>query len=172
MDWKSVVAKIAPTAALALGGPLAGSVVEAIGAICGISEPTQEKIKAVIENGQLTGAQIVELKSLELKLQNEEKERGFKYAALEYEDRAGARKANVEGGTMGKLFWFSIWLISTVLISELVVLRYGIPHGVPEIVVGRILGLLDSVAIQVLNFWFGTSSGSVRKTDLMLQNAK
>ncbi len=58
--------------------------------------------------------------------------------------------------------------MTTVLVSELIVLRYGIPHGVPEIVVGRILGLLDSIAIQVLNFWYGTSSGPVRKTDLMV----
>lgn len=68
---------------------------------------------------------------------------------------------------MNKLFWFSIWLISTVLISELCVLYFGLPHGIPEIIIGRILGLLDSIAIQVLNFWFGTSSGSVRKTDIM-----
>ena len=168
MDWKETLAKLAPTVATALGGPLAGAAVSALGDLLGISEPTQEKIKAAIESGQLTGQQIADLKSLELKLQAEEKERGFRYAELEFKDRDSARKASVEGGTLNKLFWFSIWLVTTVLVSELIVLRYGIPHGVPEIVVGRILGLLDSIAIQVLNFWYGTSSGSVRKTDLMV----
>lgn len=172
MDWKSVLSKLAPTAAYMLGGPLAQAGVEAIGEIFGISEPTQDKIKDFIERGQLTGQQIADLKSLELRLKAEEQERGFRYEELVYKDRADARRANVEGGTMGKLFWFSIWLISTVLISELIVLWYGIPHGVPEIIVGRILGLLDSIALQILNFWFGTSSGSVRKTDLLNQNAK
>jgi hypothetical protein len=168
MDWKETLAKLAPTVATALGGPLAGAAVSALGDLLGISEPTQEKIKAAIESGQLTGQQIADLKSLELKLQAEEKERGFRYAELEFKDRDSARKASVDGGTLNKLFWFSIWLVTTVLVSELIVLRYGIPHGVPEIVVGRILGLLDSIAIQVLNFWYGTSSGSVRKTDLMV----
>ena len=168
MDWKETLAKLAPTVATALGGPLAGAAVSALGDLLGISEPTQEKIKAAIESGQLTSQQIADLKSLELKLQAEEKERGFRYAELEFKDRDSARKASVDGGTLNKLFWFSIWLVTTVLVSELIVLRYGIPHGVPEIVVGRILGLLDSIAIQVLNFWYGTSSGSVRKTDLMV----
>ena len=121
-----------------------------------------------MESGKLSADHIFELKRLVLQYQNDEKERGFKYADLEYKDRDSARKASVEGGTLNKLFWFSIWLVTTVLVSELIVLRYGIPHGVPEIVVGRILGLLDSIAIQVLNFWYGTSSGSVRKTDLMV----
>ena len=168
MTWLDTVKKLAPTVASALGGPAAGIAITALGELFGISEPTQDKIKDFVESGKLSAGHIFELKRLELQYLNDEKERGFKYADLEYKDRDSARKASVEGGTLNKLFWFSIWLISTVLISELIVLRYGIPHGVPEIVVGRILGLLDSIAIQVLNFWYGTSSGSVRKTDLMV----
>lgn len=169
MDWKAVLGKIAPTVAVALGGPLAGGVVEVIGDLLGISDPTQDKIKSAIEQGQLTGQQIADLKTLELKLQAEERERGFRYVELEFKDREGARRANVDGGTMKQLFWLSFWLITTVLIAELCVLWLGIPHGVPEIIVGRVLGMLDSVAMQVMNFWYGTSSGSVRKTDLISQ---
>lgn len=168
MDWLDTLKKIAPTVVSATLGPAAGVAFTAIGELLDISEPTQDKIKNFIESGKLTSEHIFELKKLELQFQNDEKERGFKYAELEFKDRDSARKASVEGGTLNKLFWFSIWLVTTVLVSELIVLRYGIPHGVPEIVVGRILGLLDSIAIQVLNFWYGTSSGSVRKTDLMV----
>lgn len=168
MTWLDTVKKLAPTVASALGGPAAGIAITALGELFGISEPTQDKIKDFVESGKLSADHVFELKRLELQYQNDEKERGFKYADLEYKDRDSARKASVEGGTLNKLFWFSIWLVTTVLVSELIVLRYGIPHGVPEIVVGRILGLLDSIAIQVLNFWYGTSSGSVRKTDLMV----
>lgn len=168
MDWLNTLKKIAPTVVSATMGPAGGVAVEVLGALFGISEPTKEKLKDFVESGRLTADHIFELKRLELQYQNDEKERGFKYADLEFKDRDSARKASVEGGTLNKLFWFSIWLVTTVLVSELIVLRYGIPHGVPEIVVGRILGLLDAIAIQVLNFWYGTSSGSVRKTDLMV----
>ena len=68
---------------------------------------------------------------------------------------------------MNKLFWLSLWLLSTVLIAELCVLWLGIPHGVPEIIVGRVLGMLDGVAMQVMNFWYGTSHGSSEKTALL-----
>lgn len=169
MNWLDTLKKLAPTVAAALGGPLAGVAVTAIGELFGMAEPTQDKIKAAIENGSLTGEQISGIRTLEMKLKAEEAERGFRYADLEFRDRDSARKANVEGGTLNKLFWLSLWLISTVLIAELCVLRLGIPHGVPEIVVGRVLGMLDSVAMQVMNFWYGTSSGSARKTELAAQ---
>lgn len=168
MDWMETLKKIAPTVISATLGPAGSIAYEALGQLFGIADPTQDKIKDFVESGRLTPDHLFELKRLELQYQNDEKERGFKYADLEFRDRDSARKASVEGGTLNKLFWFSIWLVTTVLVSELIVLRYGIPHGVPEIVVGRILGLLDSIAIQVLNFWYGTSSGSVRKTDLMV----
>jgi hypothetical protein len=141
--------------------------VSAIGNILGIDGATQTQIKAAIEQGQLTPDHIAKLRELELQYQNNEKERGFKYAELAFKDRDSARQANVTGGTLGKLFWMSLWLISTVLIAELCVLWFGVPHGVPEIIVGRVLGMLDSVAMQVMNFWFGTSSGSAQKTELL-----
>ncbi len=111
MNWLDTVKKLAPTVASALGGPAAGLAVTALGDLFGISEPTQDKIKDFVESGRLTADHIFELKRLELQYQNDEKERGFKYAELEYKDRDSARKASVEGGTLNKLFWFSIPLL-------------------------------------------------------------
>ena len=110
MDWKEVVGKLAPTVASAFLGPLGGVAVSAVGEILGISEPTQDKIKAAIENGQLTGEQISQIRQLEMKLKSEESERGFKYAELEFKDRDSARRANTEGGIQGKLFVLSLHL--------------------------------------------------------------
>jgi len=171
MDWKNILSKVAPTVASALGGPLAGEIVSTIGELFGITEPTQDKIRAAIEQGQLTGQQIADLKTLELRLQAEERERGFRYTELEFKDRDSARRANVDGGTMGRLFWLSVLLLVITLGSELVVLFNGYPDSVQEVIVGRVLGLMDAVAMMVLAFWYGTSSGSVRKTDLLTQAA-
>ena len=108
MTWLDTVKKLAPTVASALGGPAAGVAVEVLGALFGVAEPTKEKLKDFVESGRLTADHVFELKRLELQYQNDEKERGFKYADLEYKDRDSARKASVEGGTLDKLFWFSI----------------------------------------------------------------
>jgi hypothetical protein len=170
MNWLSTLGKLAPTVASALGGPLAGVAVTALGELFGINEPTQDKIKVAIENGSMTGEQISAIRQLEMKLKNDEAERGFKYAELEFKDRDSARKANVEGGTANKLFWMSLVLLVITLGSELVVLFNGYPKALPEIIVGRILGLMDSVALMVLAYWYGTTNGSARKTDMLNQS--
>lgn len=172
MNWIDTIKKIAPTVASALVGPLGGAAVTAIGELFGMAEPTQDKIKAMIENGQMTGQQIADLRTLEMTLKAEEAERGFKYAELEYKDRDSARKANVDGGTAVMLFWLSLILLVMTLGAELVVLFNGYPAALPQIIVGRVLGLMDSVALMVLSYWYGTSNGSSRKTDLLSQAAK
>lgn len=167
MDWTTTLKQLAPTVASALGGPLAGIAVQALGSVFGVSEPTQSKIAEVITNSQMTPESIAKLKELELQYQNEEKERGFKYAELAFKDRDSARNANVSGGIQKYLFVMSVLLLALALGAEIVVLFYGYPKTVPDIVVGRVLGLLDSVAMLVLSYYYGTSSSSSQKNELL-----
>ena len=85
----------------------------------------------------------------------------------EIADRDSARKANVDGGTIKPLFWLSMLLLAVTLGSEVAVLFNGVPDSLPDIILGRVLGLLDSVALMVMAFWYGTTSGSARKTELL-----
>ena len=166
MDWLGVLKSLAPTVASALGGPLAGTAITAIGSLLGVSEPTKAKIEEAFVNGQLTGEQIAGLKQLEMKLKAEEQDRGFKYAELEYKDRADARNMAVQTGakTPAVLTWL---IVAIVLSLEGYILFNGTPERVSEIVMGRILGTLDMCLITVLSYWFGTTYGSSRKTDML-----
>ena len=169
MNWLDTINTIAPVVASALGGPLAGAAVTAIGGMFGIAEPTQDKIKAAIENGQMTGEQISGIRALELKLKADEAERGFKYSELEFKDRDSARNMNIQTGakTPAVLTWI---IVAIVLSLEGAILFNGLPQGVSELVTGRILGTLDMSLMMVLAFWFGTTYGSSKKTELL--NAK
>lgn len=167
MKWLEVIQNLAPTVATALGGPLAGVAVSALGSLFGISEPNQDKIRNFIESSQMNPDQIYKLKELELKYIADEKERGFKYAELAFKDRDSARTANVAGGTQKMLFALSLLLLTVCLGSEIFVLLNGIPKNTPDIIVGRILGLLDSVALLVLTYWYGTTNGSAVKTEML-----
>lgn len=167
MDWTQTLKQLAPTVASALLGPLGGIAVSAIGNIFGVSDATQAKIADAIQTGQMTPEQIGKLKELELEYQNNEKERGFRYAELEFKDRDSARKANVDGGTQKMLFWLSLVLLAGTMGSEGYVLFHGVPADTPELIVGRVLGLMDSVALMVLSYWYGTSNGSSEKTQLL-----
>jgi hypothetical protein len=48
------------------------------------------------------------------------------------------------------------------------VLVRGLPQGTSELVIGRVLGLLDAIAMTVLAYWYGTSSSSATKTQMLL----
>lgn len=157
MAWLDTLKAIAPTVATVLGGPLAGTAVAALASILGASDQTQDAIGRVLQNGGMTPDQLTEIRKLELQYQNDEKERDFRYADLAFRDVDSARKANVGGGTQVYLFWLSILLLTVCLGAEITVLFWGIPANVADIVAGRVLGLLDSVALLVLGYWYGTS---------------
>ncbi len=168
MNWLKTIKNLAPTVAAALGGPLAGEAATALVNIVGGGNI--EDVRKAIEGGRLTGEQIGQLRQLELQLQENERERGFKYAELAFKDRDSARQANVAGGTQRPLFWLSVLLLVLCLGTEVALLVLGLPVGTSELVVGRVLGLLDAIAMTVLAYWFGTSSSSATKTELLFKN--
>ena len=172
MDWLATLKSVAPTVAAALFGPLGAVAVASVGELLGLSSATKDKISEIIQAGQMTPEQIGKLRELELEYQNNEKERGFKYAELSFKDRDSARTANVSGGTQKPLFWLSLLLLSITLGTECMVLFKGYPEGTDPLVVGRVLGLMDAVAMLVLSYWYGTTNGSAIKNELLSQNVK
>lgn len=159
---------LAPTVASALLGPLGGIAVSALGSVLGVSDATTEKVAKVFQDGKLTPEQLSAIKELELKYKNDEAERDFKYADLAYKDRDSARRANVDGGVQKHMFVMSVILLLITLGCEVWVLFNGYPDDkLPEMVVGRILGLMDAVCMMVLTYWYGTTNGSLAKTNLL-----
>lgn len=168
MDWLATLKSVAPTVAAALFGPMGAVAVASVGELFGLSNATKDKISEIIQAGQMTPEQVGKLKELELEYQNNEKERGFKYAELSFKDRDSARTANVSGGTQKPLFWLSLLLLSITLGTECMVLFKGYPEGTDPLVVGRVLGLMDAVAMLVLSYWYGTTNGSAIKNELLV----
>ena len=167
MGWKEIIGTLAPTVASALGGPLAGAAVTAIGELLGISEPTQDKIKVAIENGSLTGEQVSAIRLLELKLKGEEEERGFRYTELEFKDRDSARGRDTELNKSGQRNYRAdtMFVLAVAVIVGLVYSIWTEPSinefmkGIVTLVLGRFLGYLDNI----YSFEFGTTRGSQNK---------
>lgn len=166
MNWLDTLKALAPTVASALGGPLAGAAVSAIGSVLGISEPTQANIAKMFQDGQLTAEHLAEIRKLELQYQNDEKERGFKYAELEFKDRDSARSMAVatHSLTPSVLTWI---IVTLTLVAEAALLFNQVPPGADPIIIGRVLGTMDSALVLVLSFWFGSNSSSQQKTALL-----
>ena len=164
MDWMTTLKQLAPTVASAFLGPLGGVAVAAIGSALGVSDATQDKIAEVIKSGQLTPEQIGDIKKLELAYQENEKERGFKYSELEFKDRDSARKREIEtkDGTNKTLAFLIIGAFLAMVAATLL----GFAK-VESVLAGTLVGYLSAKAEQVLAYYFGSSSGSKAKTDLL-----
>jgi hypothetical protein len=174
MNWIDIVKGVAPTVASALLGPLGGVAVSAIGNALGMSEPTQDAIAKAFTDGQIKPEDLAKIKQLEIEFKTHESDMGYKYSELAYKqdalavgDRDSARKANVTGGAQMPLFWLSLVLLIVTLGCEIAVLFLGYPPTTSEMVVGRILGLMDAVAMMVLVYWYGSNKDSARKTEML-----
>lgn len=164
MDWKDILTKIAPTVATAVLGPLGGAALTSIASILGIDQKTEAAISKAIMSGQLTADQVAQLKQLEMQYQNEEAERGFKYAELVYKDVADARQREsvVKDNVNRNLAYVIVGAFLALVGSTL--LGYA---RVDSVLAGTLVGYLSAKCEQVLAYYFGSSRGSDKKTELL-----
>ena len=164
MDW---LKQIAPTLAAALGGPLAGVAVQALGAALGWQDATKDKVTELLQSGQMTGEQIAAVKIAELQLKQHESDNGFKFAELDVRDRESARtrEGTVKDGTNQVLAFVVVGAFLAMVGATLL----GFAK-VESVLAGTLVGYLSAKAEQVLAYYFGSSKGSDRKTELIAQS--
>lgn len=167
MDWMNTLKALAPTVFSAFLGPLGGIAVSAVGNLLGVSDATQDKIADAIKTGQLTPEQVGKLKELELQYQENEKERGFKYAELAFKDVDSARNMAIQTKSMTPTY------LSYGVLGGGGVFLWAVLFGyakVDSVLAGTLIGYIVSEMKQVLQFWLGSSVGS-RDKDVMLANS-
>lgn len=163
-NWIAVLKTIAPTVAAALGGPLAGAAVAAVGAAIGLDSPTKDAIEKALQRGQMPPDALAKLQELELEYQNQERERGFKFAELEFKDRADARA--MQSATKSLMPAVLTLLITFGFFGVLGWMLYDsrVVDSPPLLIM---LGSLGTAWTGACAFWFGTTSGSKQKTELL-----
>lgn len=166
LDWKSVLRTVAPTAATILGGPLAGLAVEAIGAALGMEAPTVRKVQDALTQGQLSGEQIVALKTAEQALVVRLRELDIRAEEVEQSDRASARtrESTVKDHTNKVLAYLVVGSFVGLVVSVL----FG-GAQVDTVLAGTLVGYLSAKAEQVLAYYFGSTKGSAEKTALLAE---
>jgi len=167
--------KAAPWLAAASTGPagLAGMAIKTIATSLGAADESAESVASALAGA--SPEQLADLRKADMEFKVRMQELGFNnvrdLAKIDADDRDSARKANVASGTNWGLFWLSVLLLAICLGSEVALLFRGYPVGIPDLVVGRVLGIFDAIAMAVMGYWFGTSAGSARKTDLLAQTS-
>lgn len=155
--WLDVIKTVAPTVATALGGPLAGAAVSAIGAALGKPDATQADLQKHIEDSKLTSDAIAKLRELELQYQSEEQERGFRYAELAFKDTDSARNLMIQTRSQTPTVLSYLVLLGGGAMMWAVLMAYV---KVDSVLAGTLIGYAVSEMKQVLAYWFGSSIGS------------
>jgi hypothetical protein len=158
-DFGTVFKTIAPTLVSMLGGPVAGLAYELLGKAMGT---TAEDAQKIVASGNMTGEQLAAIKVAELEAKAKEQEFGFKFAELEIRDRESARQMQIANKSLTPEILSWLIVFATIMLEGWIVTQ-GVPTGAEDIIVGRVLGTLDTAFITVLAFWLGTSRSSQTK---------
>jgi len=169
-DWKAVVKSIAPTIGTALGGPLGGVAGLALSKALGVSDDSAKDETAMA--AAIQGAnpdQLLALKKADQDFALQMQQLGFKnieaLEAIAAGDRASARDREIKTGD-----WTPKVLGITITIGFFGLLSWLLCKEPPEKsrdILNIMMGSLGSAWIGVVSYYFGSSVGSARKTELM-----
>lgn len=163
MDWLKT---IAPTIATAMGGPLAGMAVDAIGNALGMKDATKDQIKDLLSSGTLTSDQMASIKQADASLKVRMKELEIDMEKVHAGDRNSAREMAARTG--------DVWTPRVMALVVFIVwgaVNYKLFNGTINSdmreLVARALGTLDAVLMAVIYYYYGSSSSSAAKTEAM-----
>lgn len=176
MSFNDVMKKAFPflSAAASLGGPLGVMAAAAVGKAIGVDKvaPNADGIATAIATALADPQQRQALLQTEKDFQLQMAELGYKdseaMAQVAEDDRNSARNREVQVKDWTPRLLAGIVVLASIF-GEGYVLMHGVPKEVDGVIIGRILGTLDSALVLVLSYYFGSSAGSDRKTELLAE---
>jgi hypothetical protein len=163
MDWlKSLV----PLLGNALGGPLGGAAASFIAAKLGISGDTIEAVTDVLNSGKMSPEQIASLKIAELDFKKFLEQNKIDLVKLDFDNTKSARDMQIATSSVTPgVLSYGITLGFFGILCFMLTPYYA--SSEPLLVM---LGSLGTAWVAIVNYWFGSSSGSQKK-DIMLANS-
>jgi len=162
MDW---LKSIAPTIATAIGGPLGGLAYEAVSKVLGVSQDDAQKM---LTDGKLSSDQIAAVQQAEIALKAKAQELNLNFEKLAVEDRSSARQMQIATQSWVPPL-LAVLIVAVWSTTQYFMFTHVIPDTMREMV-SRVLGTMDGALMLVLSFYYGSSSGSQAK-DQMIHNS-
>ena len=171
MSWKSIVKTVAPVLGTALGGPFGGMAMKAISAAV-LPEEQQglagHDLEAALESA-ITGNQemLLKLKEADQTFDIEMKRLDVDIMKIDAGDRADAR------GMAASTTLFPQMIIAGLYVVGFIIVLWAVFTGKVALTTGQkeiamyLLGILSAGLLQIMNFFYGSSSGSKEKTAKM-----
>ncbi|MCK5611782.1 hypothetical protein KAR91_58475 [Candidatus Pacearchaeota archaeon] len=164
-DWKGTLSKVAPMLGTAVGGPFGGMAASAALKLLDIEpEKGGEEEQLAEAMVSISPEQAVKLQMAEKEWKATMKELNLKEEDLHAKDRASARDMAAKTGIKPQVILSVLYTV-----GYIVVLYMFLSGGVDiaesiKAEFNMLLGVLTTCQVQIMNFWFGSSSGSKDKT--------
>ena len=158
-----VLATVAPTLAAAIGGPLAGQAVQFLGNALGLPAETAEDqiAKAVVA---ATPDQLLALKNADQDFAVRMRELDIDILRIDANDRDSARRRQVDMRDWTPAI-LAVIILACWGLMQWHLVTVTVAPVIGEVVLARILGMMDAGALAVIYYFFGSSSSSAKKDD-------
>lgn len=163
MDWKKIVSTVAPILGTALGGPLGGMAVKAIGNALGLSDATEEAISTALAGAK--PEDLLKLKQADQQFAKEMKALDVDLERIASADRDSARGMQKE--TRSRIPGMLAILITVGFFGILIGMMGGWLRPSENQALLILLGALAAAWGAVVNFYYGSSAGSQSKDALL-----
>lgn len=153
--WKDIIGTVAPGLATALGGPLAGMAVSAIGqAVLGKTGASEDDVASAIIAA--SPSDLLKLKEAEMQFQKDMAQLDVDLEKIAGEDRASARAMQTTNKD-----WIPGALAILVTVMFFADLAFMATHEVHDnATLNQLTGSLGTVWITIISFYFGSTSTS------------
>jgi len=165
MEW---LKKLAPLLGAALGGPLGGAAAAFLADRLGVNSKTVSAVTDVLNSGKMTPEQISAIRLAEIEFQKFLESNKIKLEEIEAADRGSAR--TMQAATKSAMPAVLTLLITFGFFGVLGWMLYDttVVDNPPLLIM---LGSLGTAWTGACAFWFGTTSGSKAKTDLLANSS-
>ena len=162
LSW---IKTVAPMIGSALGGPLGGMAVGMLAEKLGVQEKTIAAVTTAISDSKLTPEQVSSIRQAEIEFQKFLGQNKIDLERINMENTKSAREMQIANRS------YTPQVLSFVItVGFFGVLYYMLTmEAKPTEALLIMLGSLGTAWAAVCNFWFGSTAGSARKTDLLAQ---
>lgn len=162
---KSFLKGLVPLIGTALGGPLGGAAASFVADKLGISNKTLAGVTSALEDGKLSPEQISQLKLAEIEFKKFLEQNKIDLEKVHADNTKSAREMQVAiRSKTPEILSFVVTFGFFGILAHLLTME-----SKPSEPLLIMLGSLGTAWAAIVNFWFGSTAGSARKTDLLAQ---
>lgn len=160
--------------ALSVAGPAGTAAATVLGSVLKIQNPTTDSVQKALASLTLTPEMQVQLTQAENQFKMQMQSMGYQHeddlAKIGADDRASARQMQIQ--TRSKVAPALAILITLGFFGLILLTMYHVAPAGSDKILDVMTGSLGTAWIMVVTYYFGSSAGSARKTELLATETK